>query len=394
MSDPARPTGPHPTQPTHPARPTPAPWSRLELWRVAVALSVPFEASHGTEERREVVVVRLTDADGAVGWGECDALTRPTYTHEYARGAFAVLRDELGPAMLAAPPEAALPAFARFHPMARAALELARLDLELRSIGRSLGAHLGGGRPALARTAVLGRRASTAELLAALDAAQAGGATLVKLKLAGLDDVAALLAVRAARPDAALAADANGSLEATAPQQLIEAGLDRLGLVYLEQPYGPDALLETAALRRLGRTPIALDETITSLDAARLARAVGAVDILNVKPARLGGPLPAATLLSWAADRGLDAFCGGMVELGIGRAAAAAVASLPGCTLPTDLGPSAAYLAEGAELCTPVRVDGAGRLVVPDGAGLGVAVDVDRVEAAAVARAVLEAPRR
>lgn len=373
------------------ANTTPAALCRIELWRVAIALRLPFEASHGTEERREVVVVRLTDAAGAEGWGECDALTRPTYTHEYARGAFAVLRDEFGPAVLAAAPGAALPPAARFHPMARAALEAARLDLGLRAHGRSLAQHLGGTRRRLERTAVLGRRGSHAELVAAVDDALAAGAAIVKLKLAGPEDLAAFRALRAERPTAPVAADANGSLDAITPQALCEAGLDELALAYLEQPYGPDALLETAALRRLCRTPVALDESITSLEAARLAHAVGALDIVNVKPARLGGPLAAAALLRWASEHAVDAFCGGMVELGIGRAAATAVASLDGCTLPTDLGPSTAYVGEAAELCTPVRCDAAGRLLVPTGPGIGVTVDVERVEAAAVERAVLVA---
>ena len=78
-------------------------------------------------------------------------------------------------------------------------------------------------------------------------------------------------------------------------------------------------------------------------------------------------------------------------DSGIGRAAATAVASLDGCTLPTDLGPSTAYVGEAAELCTPVRCDAAGRLLVPTGPGIGVTVDVERVEAATVERAVLVA---
>ncbi len=337
----------------------------VTLWHVAVPLRQAFEASHGTEDRREVVVVRVEAADGAIGLGECDALSRPTYTHEYTRGAFALLRDELVPSLLAGqvPP-------ARFHPMARAALATALIDLQLRRTGRALADHLGATRTALARTAVLGRHPNIDALLAAVAAAIGGGAVLVKLKVAGPADLAQAAVVRATFPEAGLAADANGALDGLAPAELVAAGLDRLGLAYLEQPFSAQDLLASAALRRTVATPIALDESVTSVGAARTALALGALDAINVKPARLGGPQEAAALVAWAQREGLRAFCGGMLELGVGRAAAAAVAALDGCDWPTDLGPSAAYVA--ADITNPVIVDGQGRLLVPRGPGLGV----------------------
>ncbi|MGD9754099.1 MAG: enolase C-terminal domain-like protein [Acidimicrobiia bacterium] len=393
--------------------PTDPPPAAVDLWHVAVPLLVPFEASHGTESQREVVVVRVVGRDGVDGWGECDALTHPTYTHEYARGAFAVLRDELAPGLLAG---GGLPRHARLHPMARAALATALADGRARRGGRSLAASLA--RPldphragtavappstpappsTLARTAVLGRTGTADELLAAVDRAVAGGAALVKLKLAGPDDLERFRTLRRARPAVALAADANGSLDGCDAAAVLAAGLDELGLTYLEQPYGADALLDTAALRRAATTPIALDESITSLEAARLAHHVGALDVLNLKPARLGGPAEAVALARWAADHAVASFCGGMVELGIGRAAAVAVAAAmaavaPGpIALPCDLGPSAAYVDPSLELCTPVSCDPAGRLVVPTGAGIGVAVDVGRIEAACRQHRRLTAP--
>ena len=78
--------------------------------------------------------------------------------------------------------------------------------------------------------------------------------------------------------------------------------------------------LEGAAdvARRLD-TPIALDESITSEAAARTAIRFGAADILNVKPARVGGPVEASRIVQTAADLGVPAFVGGMLETGVGR---------------------------------------------------------------------------
>ncbi|MFN0025621.1 MAG: enolase C-terminal domain-like protein [Acidimicrobiales bacterium] len=353
-------------QDDHPDTPPTA----ITLWHLAVPLRHAFEASHGTEARREVVLVRVETADGAMGLGECDALSRPTYTHEYTRGAFVLLRDELVPALLAgAPPPD------RFHPMARAALTTALLDLRLRRADCSLAAHLGATRTTLARTAVLGRHPHTDALLAAVDSALSAGAVLVKLKVAGLEDLAQTAVVRATFPQLALAADANGALAGLTPAELIAAGLERLGLTYLEQPYPAEDLLGCAALRRAVGTPIALDESVTSAAAARTALALGSLDAINIKPARLGGVAEAAALVAWARAEGLRAFCGGMLELGVGRAAAAAVAALDGCDWPTDLGPSTAYVAR--DITNPVLTDPNGHLVVPGGPGLGVELTAD-----------------
>ena len=85
---------------------------------------------------------------------------------------------------------------------------------------------------------------------------------------------------------------------------------------------------------------------------------------------------------------GFAAFCGGMLETGIGRAAALAIASLPGLVLPTDLGPSSRYLVR--DLTAPFDLDAAGCLTVPDGPGLGVEVDRDLIETACVDRWICE----
>ena len=98
---------------------------------------------------------------------------------------------------------------------------------------------------------------------------------------------------------------------------------------------------------------MALDESLVSPDAVRSALAAGAVDVVSVKPARLGGVAAAAAVVRLAAEAGRPAFVGGMLELGIGRAGAAAVAAMAGCTLPTDLGPSAAYVE--ADVCDADR---------------------------------------
>lgn len=349
----------------------------VELWWVALPLVVPHRAAHGVEAERQVVVVRVGLADGTNGWGECPTLTHPTYAAEYTAGAFALLRDEVAPWLLGGVGAAPVG-----HPMATAAVLTAHLDARLRQQGTGLVERLGAehGRPAssVPVTAVVGRRLDTEALLTAVAAHVAGGAAMVKLKVSPRpEDLASVRAVRATWPDLALAVDANGSLDTRSVGVLAD-----LDLAYVEQPAPADDLLGSAALaRRLG-CPVALDESVTSLVALEVAVAVGAGTVVNVKPARLGGPLGAATVARAASEAGCGVFVGGMLETAVGRAAAAAVAALPVCTLPTDLGPSARYFVR--DIADPLTVDAAGRLVVPTGPGIGVTPDRVRLEAVAI----------
>ena len=342
--------------------------TEVELWRVSVPLVTPHRAAHGTETDRQVVLVRVGLGDGTSGWGECPTLTHPTYAAEYTAGAFALLRDEVVPWLLGGPGAGPVG-----HPMATAAVLTAHLDATLRQQGVALAERLGSthGRPSttVATTAVVGRHHEVDALLATVAARVGAGAALVKLKVSPHPaDLEAARAVRSTWPDLALAVDANGTLDARAA-----ALLDELSLVYLEQPAPADDLLGSAALAQRLSCPVALDESVTSLAALEVAVAVGAGTVVNVKPARLGGPLAAAVVARAAADAGCGVFVGGMLETAVGRAASAAVAALPVCTFPTDLGPSSRYFE--SDLAAPLVVDAAGRLEVPSGPGIGVTPD-------------------
>lgn len=352
----------------------------LELRRVALPLRHPHRFAHGTETDREVVVVAYHRPDGVVGWGECSTLRRPTYTAEWTAGAWTVLTEILGPALLAGRDPGVIG-----HPMARAALEVAALDARLKVEGRSLSTHLGGRRTRVPTRSVIGMAETPAAVVEAVAGRLAAGVRSVKLKVAPGWDLDPLRALRERWPSLDCAADANGSYAGDPAAAL---ALDRFGLTYLEQPLDPADLVGHAALRRRLATPIALDESLDGPGALRSAVALGALDVASIKPARVGGLERAATMVALVAESGFDGFVGGMLETGIGRATALAVASLPGCGGPTDLGPSSHYFAR--DLTTPMELDEDGFLAVPTGAGIGVEVDFETVEAHTRERLVLE----
>jgi O-succinylbenzoate synthase len=356
---------------------------RVTLRRVRLPLVAPLRSAHGTESVRDLVLVEVVSADGTSGWGECSALARPTYTAEHVAGAWAVLRDELVPALLAGNESGVVG-----HPMAAAAVSGAVRDGALRRRGRSLVDHvaasLGRPRAAVPTTAVIGRLPID-DLVRRVEAEIGRGASLVKLKVTPRrDDLEGVTAVRRTWPDLALAVDGNGTLDARALQVL-----DELRLVYVEQPAPAEDLLGSVELARRGDTPIALDESITSVDALRTAAALGAGHLVNVKPARLGGTDETVATVLAARDLGWGCFVGGMLESGIGRAAALAIAASELCVVPTDLGPSDRYVEH--DVTAPVTVDDEGRVVIPTGPGIGVDVDLARVDDVTVDRLDLDA---
>ena len=353
----------------------------VELRRARLPLREPFRTAHGVIDVRDVVLVRVL-ADGTEGWGECAALPAPTYSAEWTGGAHVILRDHLLPTLLRLDDvraEGVGPALAGVagHPMAKAAVETAVLDAELRLAGRSLAAHLGGARDRIPAGTAVGLADSVEALLAEVGRRVEEGYRGVKVKVQPGWDLEPLRAMRARFGDELmLGADANGSYRAADVSRL--AGLDELGLAYLEQPLPADDLVGSAEVAARLATPVCLDESVLSPPAAAAAIALGACDMINLKPGRVGGVLEARQVHDLCVAAGVRLRAGGMLEAGLGRAAALAVASLPGVTVVGDLAASGRYWAE--DLTEPFVLE-EGFLPVPSAPGLGVAPKATALDA-------------
>ena len=344
----------------------------VELRRIAMPLVAPFRTSFGTELDREVVLVRVVSS-AAEGWGECVAMAEPRYSSEYVEGAVDVLRRFLVPALLAeTDPDVhrAEQVFAQFkgHPMAKAALETALLDAQLRESNTSLGSFLGAVRESVPAGVSVGIMDSVPELLNAVDGYLDDGYLRIKLKIEPGWDVAPVRAVRERYgSDLLLQVDANTAYTLADARQL--AKLDAFDLLLIEQPLPETDIAGHAELARIVRTPICLDESITSAAVAVHAINIGATRIVNIKPGRVGGYLEARRIHDVCAAHGVPVWCGGMLETGIGRAANVALAALPGFVLPGDTSASGRYYR--ADITEPF-VLAAGQLAVPTGPGSGV----------------------
>lgn len=349
----------------------------VALRRVSMPLVTPFRTSFGIETDRECVLVRVRTPDGD-GWGECVAMTEPGYSSEYVDGAQLVLRKHLVPRFLAVKNAKAFDvpkilAGVRGHRMAKAALEMAVLDAELRLAGRSLASALGATRTAVECGVSVGIPDSIDALLDQVGAYLLAGYKRIKLKIEPGWDVEPVTAVREAFGDELpLQVDANQAYTLDDTDTL--AKLDAADLLLLEQPLAEDDLIGHAQLSRRIGTPICLDESITCAEDALTALELGACSIINIKAGRVGGYLEAVRIHDMCHDIGVPVWCGGMLETGLGRAANLALAALPGFTLPGDTSASERYFIRDI---TPPFVMHDGMLDVPTGPGIGVEPDLD-----------------
>jgi O-succinylbenzoate synthase len=278
----------------------------------------------------------------------------------------------------------------RGHLMPKAAVEMGCWALAAEKQGVALAALLGGTRDVIETGISLGIQPTPAALVDRARTALAEGYRKVKIKIEPGRDVQFVGAVREALgPEAPLMADANNAY--TLDQADVLQELDAFDLMMIEQPLAWDDLLQHATLQRMLATPVCLDESITSLDRARDMVALGAGRVVNIKPGRVGGFQASLAIHDFCAANGIPVWCGGMLESGIGRAHNVALASLPNFTKPGDVSPSARYWAQ--DVVSPEwTMDATGRVRVPrDRPGLGVDVDVDRVDDLTVRAHSLEA---
>jgi O-succinylbenzoate synthase len=359
----------------------------VELVALDLPLARPWRSAAAAYATRTVLLVHVV-AEEAEGWAECAVEPAPTYSPEHLGSARAVLLDHLLPMVAAGPGDVARlgPALTavRGHEQARAAAELAVLDAQLRAAGRSLADWLGATAPGVPAGAALGLHADVGDLLAEADEALGAGAVRLRVKVAPGAAAGPLRALRDhVGPGVALQADANGTfrLEDTGHLAELEA-LDELGLACLEQPLPPEDLVGSARLAERLATPVCLDEPLTSIAAIEAAVALGACEVVCLKPARLGGWPAARRAHDRCVELGVPAWVGGMLETGVGRAANAAVAALPGFTLAPDLDPRGRFDPDLADPLHPVD----GQVPVPRGPGTGAVPDPALLRAAEVVR--------
>jgi L-alanine-DL-glutamate epimerase-like enolase superfamily enzyme len=263
----------------------------------------------------------------------------------------------------------------------RSAVESALVDLLARVSRRSVAAYLDRRAAAdVAVNALLGIVPPDEAAAQAVALVEAGFGCL-KLKAGDEPDGDVETRVSAVREaigsEVALRLDFNGSLRTDEADEVLSS-LARFDIEYVEQPIAASAGAEALArLRWTGAVPIAADESVRDLGAARVLLDTRAVDALVVKPARVGGLRQAHAIVELATAASVPVTVSTLFESGVGLAGALHLAA-------TAPGPQAHGLATGELLVsdllrTPLSMR-CGRMAVPDGPGLGVELDPDALE--------------
>ena len=335
-----------------------------------------FVTSFGSVQTKQFLIVEVFDEAGLTGYGEGVAFEAPWYTEETLQTSWHILEDFLIPIILqneiGHPSEVSqLFSSIRRNNMAKAAIETAVWDLYAKQHHISLAKALGGQRHYVEVGVSIGIQPTTEQLYQKIDEAIKEGCKRIKVKIKPGLDLTLISSIRKRYPDIPLMADANSSY--TLDDLPLLKALDKYNLLMIEQPLAADDILQHAKLQRQIQTPICLDESICSYDDAKTAIELGSCKVINIKYARVGGLTVAKKIHDLCEENNIQVWCGGMLEAGVGRAHAIALATLSNFVLPGDTLGSSHYWEE--DIINPEVIVKNGLIEVPEEIGLGYTID-------------------
>ncbi len=361
---------------------------RIRLVTVPVELSAPLRTSDGIHQSRSATLIEITDSRGFVGWGENVAPTGVHYVGESHGESVRVMREQLIPYLTSHDVTVeemnphtwwSVEGFA----FAKHALESAIWDVHAHARHTSLKNLLGGTRDTIVPGVVVGIFDTIDEVIVECMQRRNEGYRRIKLKISPGHDMEVVRQVRdALDDDYVLQVDANGAYTSEHIEYLSQ--LAKFNIQFIEQPFTYDDISSHIDLARKGSLRVCMDESISSRTDLLRMLDLGACSVVNIKPSRVGGIGEAVAMHDIVRERGVDAWVGGMLETGIGRASCLALASLPGFTMTPDLSASDRYFLR--DITEPFEMQ-VGSLRIPEGPGIGVVPlpevlddDVTRIE--------------
>ncbi len=354
----------------------------LELFRVEMPLVYPFRTAFGNDDRIESVLVKMRSGD-LYGWGEATPWQTPGYSPESASTAFLVIRDYLTAAVIGKEPASGaelqeLWSHVKGNPFAKAAVDLAWWDLRTKNEDLPLYQAIGGTRDSVEVGADFGIMESIDLLLDTIAVAVDEGFKRVKLKYRPGWDLPMIDAVRNRFPDIVVHVDCNSAYTLRDIAMLRE--LDNYNLAMIEQPLMSDDLIDHATLQAELKTPICLDESITSADRARKAIQIKACGWINIKPGRVGGLTNALAIHDVCEEMGTPCWVGGMLESAVGAHHCLALATLDNFRYPADIFPSSRFYKN--DLGRPeLKLAAPSVIALPDAPGCGAEPDPENLQA-------------
>ncbi|KPI43280.1 N-succinyl-L-Arg/Lys racemase [Cyphellophora attinorum] len=294
-----------------------------------------YKLSYGTINSINNVVLKLTDVEGTVGWGEANA--QQPFTDESVEEVATILRDELLPLLLEQQSldpvkiDELLDQHRKNHLIAKGAITMALLDMQGKRHGipaaKLLGNIVHHSLPVLWPLS----QQTPEEDIVIIDQKRVEGFKTFMLKMGQRDatgganielEVARVSALKAHYGDAiSFIADANTGWTTAETEQFIQ-GIKSSDIAFLEQPTAKSDVESLAHLKsEFPNTFLSADESLTSFSQAQALISAQACSIFSIKSSKNGGPLRARAICDLADRNGVKLYMNSMLELGITQAA-------------------------------------------------------------------------
>ena len=373
--------------------------SKLELFHISIPFKVPYRLSkaYGILDSAEAVILKVYTDQGLIGLGEADPMN--PFTEETAGTVTAVIRDVIGPALMGVDPtqvnriEAMLDRLVHGHPTARGAVNMALYDILGKTHGVPVHTLLGGklhDRLPLLGPIGSGTVKEDASAIGAL-IREGYGTVMIKMGSLGIGEEIQRMVAASERfgSHMRLIADANQGWHYKEALAFLD-GIRGHAPFVIEQPVRHGDHEGLRALRARCPCLLSVDESLVTLeDAVTLGRA-NAADVFSIKVSKNGGLTRALSIARVAEGFGIRCLMNSMLEFGISQAASLQL----GCTLNNLLDCGHAYMSvqRMADDVTDFSRNITDAVVkVPAGAGLGVAVDDDKLKKYTVEQSTIEA---
>jgi L-alanine-DL-glutamate epimerase-like enolase superfamily enzyme len=366
-----------------------AAWPAIEAIKVR-EVCVPGQAhnrittTYGTVPDAHFALVFVT-AGGLTGVGE--AATERWWTGEDAASVRHAVEDFIAPELVGRrlgirQALRVMDAATVLHPYAKAAVEIALWDLLGKITGQPLYVLLGGGDPSPVPIKYVIGMGSDEHLREEVAFGRSAGFSYFKTKVGTVlaDDVRRCeVLMEELRPGEQLGVDAQAGWSPVTALAALPRLAD-LGISFLEQPVSPALPEVMADLTARSEVPIVAHESMFTIRDGAAAFRSPVAHIWALTPSTHGGIVPTLDLLSLARAAGVPCLLGSNIELGVSTAMmiqlAAAFDEIRACPVPSDIvGP----MYHGDDIVTRQPQIAGGCIHVPDGPGLGVEIDWERV---------------
>ncbi len=355
----------------------------ITLRHVELPLISPFRTSFGTQTAKECILVELKNSEGLSGWSEIPVTSDPGYSYETIKTAWHIAEDFLIPALIKNQPDGGFTSYDEFmnnfisvrgHNLAKAGFEIAYWVLLAEQEHKSLGEIIGSKNRPVPSGVSIGIQKDVNELIKRVHFFLDQKYQRIKIKIEPGYDIDIVKKLREELdPNMPLMVDANSAYRLTDISHLKK--LDEFGLMMIEQPLDYLDIIDHIQLQKELKTPICLDESIHSSEDARKALNSQACRIINIKVARVGGLMESKKISELVQKNdSWKAWCGGMLETGIGRMVNIFLQTLPGFTLPGDTSGSDRYFSK--DIIDPAVVVNKG-FIHPPVNGTGICVDIN-----------------